>query len=83
MHGSSATKRAVTSEEKERLLKNDKLDQADWQALADVMAILKKVYDLTIRAEGTHIRGTRGHLVKLYDDLKRASRPRTAGQRRY
>jgi hypothetical protein len=29
MHGTSAAKRAVTLEEKERLLKNDQLNQAD------------------------------------------------------
>jgi len=29
MHGASSNKRAVTAKEKERLLKNDKLNQAD------------------------------------------------------
>ena len=62
MHGSTSIKRAITAEEKEKLLKNDKLEQEDWESLNEVMAILKKFYDLTIRAEGTHINGTRGIL---------------------
>lgn len=60
MHGS--TKKAQTNLEKEQLLKNDTLSGDDWKALAEVMDILKKFYDLTKRAEGTKLSSDRGVL---------------------
>jgi hypothetical protein len=68
MHGSSM-KKAYTPEEKERLLKHDKLEKEDWDALNDVMAILKKFYDLTKRGEGTSLTGDRGILSNYMTTL--------------
>jgi hypothetical protein len=73
MHGSS-TKKAITPEEKERLLKHDSLSEDDWAALSEVVGILKKFYDLTKRGEGTKLTGDRGilsdYMTTINDLLK-------------
>lgn len=61
MHGMS-TKKAQSDIEIAHLLKNDALTADDWQALAEVMAILEKFYMLTKRAEGTKLSSDRGVL---------------------
>jgi hypothetical protein len=56
MHG-SFTKKPLTLEEREKLLKYDKLVKDDWETLSEVMSILKKFYDLTKHSKGTSLRG--------------------------
>jgi len=68
MHG-NFTKRATTAEEKERLLKHDKLEKEDWNTLNDVMAILEPFYKLTKRAKGIIITGNRGILSNYMTTL--------------
>ena len=68
MH-SNSIKRAITAEEKERLLKHDKLKKEDQDTLNNVMAILKPFYKLTKRAEGTTITGNRGILSNYMTTL--------------
>ncbi len=68
MHRSS-TKRATTAEERERLLKHDKLEKEDWDALNDVMAILEPFYKLTKRAEGTTLTRDQGILSNYMTTL--------------
>ncbi len=68
MHRSS-TKRATTAKERERLLKHDKLEKEDWDALNDVMAILEPFYKLTKRAEGTTLTRDQGILSNYMTTL--------------
>ena len=68
MH-SNSTKQATTAEEKERLLKHDKLEKEDQDTLNDVIAILEPFYKLTKRAEGTTITGDRGILSNYITTL--------------
>jgi hypothetical protein len=83
MHGAEARRRAQNDSEREQLLSHDILTADDWEALTEVMTILKPFYNLTKRGEGAAIDSTRGvlsdymptmnillkHLQRTRDDL--------------
>ena len=62
MHGNSTRKKTGKDADAQYLLKNDALTNDDWQALAEVKAILQKFYVLTKRAEGSKLTSDRGVL---------------------